>query len=122
MSDIAADDFPEPMPINMILWCPNCGMQHVDSATAEWNNPPHRSHLCHGCHYIWRPADVPTNGVAEIHTQGRNDADRQRGRALCVLHEQRRITRIIEDANFAGPRLLSLRDNLLSRIRNRSNG
>lgn len=42
-----------------------------------WTNPPHRSHLCHECGHIWRPADVPTNGVAEIRTKGKNDSQRQ---------------------------------------------
>lgn len=38
-----------------------------------WDNPPHKSHLCHGCGIIWRPADVPTNGVAAIKTHGEKD-------------------------------------------------
>ncbi|MBI3654143.1 MAG: hypothetical protein HY231_24185 [Acidobacteria bacterium] len=38
-----------------------------------WNNPPHKSHFCHACKTVWRPADVSTNGVAEIRTRG--DAD-----------------------------------------------
>jgi hypothetical protein len=77
----------EPTPIDMILYCPKCGMQHVDKPEGQfypgmtadestmankhygrWDNPPHRSHLCHGCGFIWRPADVPTNGVAAIKT------------------------------------------------------
>lgn len=73
-------------PIDMVLYCPNCGMQHVDAPeetdpatwTAErhgdWDNPPHRSHLCHRCGCTWRPADVPTNGVAEIKTKGNADS------------------------------------------------
>jgi hypothetical protein len=75
-------------PIDMLLYCPNCGMQHIDapdrlqdivhagSGTVVdqlWTNPPHKSHLCHGCGCIWRPADVPTNGVAELKTQGKAD-------------------------------------------------
>ena len=78
----------EPAPIDMVLHCPACGMQHIDAAerpdphpssTGEddrplWLNPPHRSHLCHGCGHIWRPADVPTNGVAAIKTRGKNDS------------------------------------------------
>ena len=40
----------------------------------QWNNPPHRSHLCHSCGHIWRPADVPTNGVAAIKTKGSADS------------------------------------------------
>ncbi len=80
-------------PIDMMLHCPKCGMQHVDGPegqfypghTAEesvevnkhyglWTNPPHKSHLCHGCEHIWRPADVPTNGVAAITTKGKADS------------------------------------------------
>jgi hypothetical protein len=86
-------------PINIILHCPKCGMQHIDKpkpcdmgvgcdttglcyATAHgepdrcnaWDNPPHRSHLCLGCGHIWRPADIPTNGVASIKTKGKNDS------------------------------------------------
>lgn len=76
-------------PIDMVLHCPKCHMQHIDapephmraapdgglilSGDPSWNNPPHRSHLCHGCRHIWRPADVPTNGVHAITTRGKND-------------------------------------------------
>jgi hypothetical protein len=64
-------------PIDMILFCPACGLQHVDEPderTVGWENPPHRSHLCHGCGHIWRPADVPTNGVKAIKTVGKADS------------------------------------------------
>jgi hypothetical protein len=83
-------------PVDMILFCPNCWEQHIDAEEDEiafqhrmeawalvaesqdnhpsrWTNPPHRSHLCHKCFAVWRPADVPTNGVAKISTQGRRD-------------------------------------------------
>ena len=73
-------------PIDMVLYCPNCGTQHVDAPEpakpwtydpetvyVSWSNPPHRSHLCHGCGCVWRPADVPTNGVAAIKTVGKAD-------------------------------------------------
>ena len=81
-------------PIPMILHCPKCHVQHVDApewveapGTAinghtgekttyvgvEWKNPPHRSHLCHACGIVWRPADVATTGVASIATRGRAD-------------------------------------------------
>jgi hypothetical protein len=67
---------------DMILHCPNCGNQHIDApddqyygggTTAEgfeprWDNPPHKTHCCEICNHEWRPADFPTNGVAEIHT------------------------------------------------------
>ena len=77
-----------PAPINMVLHCPKCGLQHIDApdhphyggmtdATGfhpRWDNPPHRSHLCKGCGNIWRPADVPTNGVAAVATKGKADS------------------------------------------------
>lgn len=69
------------VPIDMVLHCPNCGTQHIDYSEADaggaedaWDNPPHRSHLCHGCGHVWRPADVPTNGVAAVKTAGKNDS------------------------------------------------
>lgn len=70
-------------PIDMVLFCPQCGKQHIDAPDPTpqfsppddvWTNPPHRSHLCHGCGFIWRPADVPTNGVAQLRTRGKNDS------------------------------------------------
>lgn len=60
-------------PIPMILFCPTCGGQHIDAPSPGWDNPPHRSHLCAFCGYIWRPADVPTTGVAKIQTRGKFD-------------------------------------------------
>jgi hypothetical protein len=76
---------PDAAPIDMVLHCPACGMQHIDAVEPinadescgvpqTWLNPPHRSHLCHGCGHIWRPADVATNGVRAIKTQGRKDS------------------------------------------------
>lgn len=70
-------------PIPMILHCPSCHFQHIDAPepkfadngadNTEWHNPPHRSHLCHNCGTVWRPADVPTVGAEKIQTQGKND-------------------------------------------------
>lgn len=80
----AASEVGEPIP--MVLFCPKCGLQHIDAAAAHplsskprdggewWMNPPHRSHLCHGCGHIWRPADAATTGVASIQTRGKNDS------------------------------------------------
>lgn len=84
----------ESAPIDMVLHCPACGQQHIDGPegqfypghTAEesdyvnkyhglWANPPHRSHLCHGCGNIWRPADIPTNGVPAVKTRGKKDSN-----------------------------------------------
>lgn len=72
-------------PIDMVLHCPSCGLQHIDASepndaeldsglTNGWGNPPHRTHLCHGCGHKWRPADVPTNGVAAVKTKGKGDS------------------------------------------------
>ncbi|MDF0543311.1 hypothetical protein PX699_13215 [Sphingobium sp. H39-3-25] len=63
-------------PVDMLLFCPRCHTQHIDEPderTPEWDNPPHRSHLCHKCGCIWRPADIATNGVISITTVGKSD-------------------------------------------------
>lgn len=76
-------------PIPMVLYCPNCGVQHIDAPEpslraedaamlggdwpARWTNPPHRSHLCTECGVIWRPADVATTGVERTLTEGKAD-------------------------------------------------
>lgn len=75
-------------PVDMLLFCPKCHAQHIDKPDLDagfsdsidgkaragiWTNPPHRSHLCHACGCIWRPADVPTNGVEAIQTVGKVD-------------------------------------------------
>lgn len=72
----AAPTPPAQEPIPMVLHCQKCGTQHIDAPeeSAGWANPPHRSHLCHACGHIWRPADVPTTGVAAIQTRGKNDS------------------------------------------------
>lgn len=62
-------------PINMILMCPSCGLQHIDEPHGDWLNPPHRSHECQGCGYIWRVADVPTNGVRSLLSSGKSDSE-----------------------------------------------
>lgn len=68
-------------PTDMILHCPRCHTQHIDAPEplTGWNNPPHKSHQCSRClktegiKVIWRPADIPTNGVAVIKTRGADD-------------------------------------------------
>ena len=64
----------EPLPL--VLYCQACGKQHVDAPEPEtgWTNPPHKSHKCAGCGWVWRPADFPTVGVARIHTSGEDDS------------------------------------------------
>lgn len=73
LCDLRDGDIAAPIP--MILTCPCCRFRHIDAPEPErgWMNPPHKSHLCHGCGCIWRPADVPTNGVSEIATRGSDD-------------------------------------------------
>lgn len=76
----------EAVPVDMVLYCPKCGVQHIDEPEdcpdspgrcecrgPHWKNPPHKSHLCHGCGHIWRPSDMPTNGVKA--TASGKDAD-----------------------------------------------
>jgi hypothetical protein len=61
--------------IDMVLHCPRCGMQHVDEPDLArgWANSPHRSHLCAACDFVWRVADVCTNGVRRTQTRGQAD-------------------------------------------------
>lgn len=65
----------EPTPIPMVIHCPECGAQHIDKPDPEkqWDNPPHRSHWCHGCGHVWRPCDLPTVGVEAVTTKGKDD-------------------------------------------------
>lgn len=121
-------------PIPMILFCPVCRLQHIDKADEPprlangdvahgcelcdgddectcpgwkprwWINPPHRSHLCHGCGCIWRPADVPTNGVASIETAGKADTFDLSAKPIpSQLCE--RLRGLLEKANLDHPHL-----------------
>src|SRR5262249_14310462 len=71
----------EQKPIDLLIYCPNCGQQHIDAPQPEkgWDNPPHKSHACQFCKdaagnpFVWRIGDVYTNGVAEIQTKGQRD-------------------------------------------------
>lgn len=47
---------PEPRTVH----CPCTGFK------IAWNNPPHTSHLCHGCGHVWKVANIPTNGVEKL--------------------------------------------------------
>lgn len=62
-------------PIPMLLFCPRCNFQHIDAPNPErnWDNPPHKSHECQRCMFIWRPCDRPTTGVLAIETKGKAD-------------------------------------------------
>ncbi|CAJ5402619.1 gp43 [Burkholderia pseudomallei] len=86
---LAPIEQPAAAPIPMLLFCPRCGTQHIDrpevhseadasigqqiKEVVTWDNPPHRSHLCHACGIVWRPADVATVGVKSIETRGNAD-------------------------------------------------
>lgn len=63
----------EPAPIDILLYCPLCSVQHIDKESKSWSNPPHKTHECQNCGHLWRPSDVPTNGIAEIKTKGKRD-------------------------------------------------
>lgn len=100
-------------PIDMVLYCPKCGMQHIDApeepvfhdycTTPEfpaWDNPPHKSHLCHGCGHVWRPSDHPTNGVER--TASGKDADTRPvdlAAARAEVERLRNELRIQDEAN-----------------------
>lgn len=77
-NQIAPKQAAEPLPIPMVLFCPCCSTQHIDAPQPEknWTNPPHRSHECQVCGFVWRPADVTTNGVKAITTKGERDMDK----------------------------------------------
>lgn len=51
-------------PIPMLLACPSCHAPHLDEGI--WATRPHRTHQCQLCGHEWRPALVPTVGVAEL--------------------------------------------------------
>ena len=77
-------------PVPMILHCPACGRQHIDAAEPDtgWENPPHKSHLCAFCSFIWRPADIATVGVLELRSHGLHDTvPQRRGRGAEAMLE-----------------------------------
>lgn len=60
-------------PIPMIICCPKCGLQHIDTddETGNWaTSRHHRKHLCKpddgGCGHVWMVAGVPTVGVVYL--------------------------------------------------------
>lgn len=129
-----------PEPIDMVLHCPACGKQHIDApeparyATASntesvrkgfemggyelnpnrWDNPPHRSHMCLGCGHTWRPADVPTNGVAAVKTKGKRD-DEPLGRN-CLADRFKERADLLNEVRENFTRDDDLPNGLLSRI------
>lgn len=51
----------EPLPIPMILHCPECSKRHIDAG--EFATRPHHTHACQHCGFVWRPTVVPTVGA-----------------------------------------------------------
>lgn len=52
---------PRPKPIDLLLWCPECGERHVD--VGEFETKRHHTHACQNCGHVWRPAIGATRGV-----------------------------------------------------------
>jgi len=96
---LAAAEAALAQPIPMILFCPSCGTQHVDAPEPSigWENPPHRSHLCHACQHVWRPCDRPTNGVAAIETAGKGDSELPRLSPLIRLRAADAMAAVVDD-------------------------
>lgn len=71
--------------IPTLLWCPECGEQHIDEG--EWETRPHKTHQCQSCGHEWRPYEVPTRGVRdEKAQQAQRDAEQRLGNLLAVMH------------------------------------
>lgn len=51
------------IPLSLELFCPECGMQHIDEG--EWEHKVHRTHQCQNpeCGHEWRPFEFHTFGV-----------------------------------------------------------
>ncbi len=62
LAQLAATPRESSRPIPMFLTCPKCNARHVDEG--EFATKPHHTHSCQGCGLTWRPAIVPTVGVA----------------------------------------------------------
>ena len=57
---LATIEDPRP-PVEILLWCPDCGERHIDQG--EWAKKPHHTHSCQHCGMTWRPALENTVGV-----------------------------------------------------------
>lgn len=88
------------------------------SGEAPLRAPSHRSHLCRpedgGCGHIWRPADVPTNGVAAVKTKGKRD-DEPLGRN-CLADRFKERADLLNEVRENFTRDDDLPNGLLSRI------
>lgn len=61
MTAIAESRKESPVPIPMLLWCPECGHRHID--VGEFETKVHHTHACQNCGHVWRPAIGATTGV-----------------------------------------------------------
>jgi hypothetical protein len=71
-----------PSTVPMYLTCPKCNARHIDDG--DFATKVHHTHSCQACGMTWRPAVVPTVGVAflpgfknEAGGEERADADAQ---------------------------------------------
>lgn len=53
-------------PVEMLLFCPRCHVQHIDKIGPGWSNPPHATHTCGHCGLLWRPSNRNTTGVGTV--------------------------------------------------------
>ncbi len=58
---LVTDGSVEPLPVPMILHCPECSTRHID--VGEFATRAHHTHACQHCGFVWRLAIVPTVGV-----------------------------------------------------------
>jgi hypothetical protein len=101
LSKLRAKASPEPhgsVPMNVEMWCPFCGFQHVESG--EWVTRVHHTHLCSGCRGKWRvaPAVFGVDAHRELIIGGafppalRGLADLAHRQNAVVVNNQRRRT------------------------------
>jgi len=58
---LVTDGSVEPLPVPMILHCPECSTRHIDAGV--FATRAHYTHACQHCGFVWRPAIVSTVGV-----------------------------------------------------------
>lgn len=66
-NDPAPAALPAVSPQPMTLFCPFCGMRHIDEG--KWATTPHRTHQCQFCFKDFRLFDYPTVGIAPVSPQ-----------------------------------------------------
>lgn len=76
-------------PIPMLLWCPGCGVRHLDED--EYATKPHHTHACQHCGMCWRPAVVATVGVRFLPGfLNRNEVEKRLDAAQALADENSR--------------------------------